>query len=251
MIDRKTKIAAGAFVFALMFGAALQLGDIHSMPLALAAAACAIISLAYIIWHGTNLLRVHYGKASLKLEPMHLIVVGLLIAVAGVVWQFATSNPIPASPNVQSQNFEGRPIGWQWYGWNSNQGGGGKPPLFGGLRFLGKNITDEAVQLNKLTVISSITGNTISARIAVGQRMLEQTNPVPPQAEFIIIAQFPNDEMLAEKDYLAEWGAMKLVTWAGEARYTISFDEKTVAKPFEATHPKPEPYVPHVTERRQ
>jgi|SRR5256885_14509107 hypothetical protein len=95
MFDARSKIGAGGFVFGIAFGAMLQLGDIHYPELMSLAGVIAASSLVYMTWHGINVLLFNRGKPSLKLEPVHLIILGLLIAAAGVGWQFARN----AAPN--------------------------------------------------------------------------------------------------------------------------------------------------------
>jgi hypothetical protein len=112
IFDARSKISAGGFVFGVAFGAALQLGDIHSPQLMLLAGAIAGASLVYMMWHGINVLLSRRGKPSLKLEPVHVILIGLLITAAGLGWQWAKGNvalssnwaaPAPASPASPAQ----------------------------------------------------------------------------------------------------------------------------------------------------
>jgi hypothetical protein len=78
----------------------LQLGDIHNPTLTPIVGVIAVASLGYMIWHGINVLRSHSGKPSLKLEPIHLIAIGLFIAVGGVGWLLVAGSS--RSPTVVS-----------------------------------------------------------------------------------------------------------------------------------------------------
>jgi hypothetical protein len=68
-------------------------GDEHTgdplWPLGLFFASISIVSMAYLAWHGMNWLRSCFGRREIKLEPIHLIVFGLVIAAAGVGWQWS------------------------------------------------------------------------------------------------------------------------------------------------------------------
>lgn len=46
------------------------------------------LPVVYAAWHGRNIWRAALGKAALTVEPLHLIVIGLLVSFAGVVWQW-------------------------------------------------------------------------------------------------------------------------------------------------------------------
>jgi hypothetical protein len=50
------------------------------------------------VWHGISAWRVHRGRGSLVLEPWHIIALGLVIAVGGLLWQWKYKPP--ADPQI-------------------------------------------------------------------------------------------------------------------------------------------------------
>jgi hypothetical protein len=58
-----------------------------------------------VAWHWTNVWRAKHGKSKLKMDPSYVIILGLLIAAGGVIWQQLrtpqtgdlTVTPVPAA----------------------------------------------------------------------------------------------------------------------------------------------------------
>ena len=150
-----------------------------------------------------------------------------------------------------NQNFRGHPIGWKWSGWkisNSDQ-------RFSGLQFTGKNVTKEdLVKLHDIFITSLINGVKLSPMVLLGGEMIrpDETNPIVPQAEFMIVADFPNNEMLTEDEFLSLWGKISIKTHTGKLHYAVSFDEPTIRASFARFHsdPEPTPPTPYVTRSR-
>jgi hypothetical protein len=98
-MERNTQIAAAFAVLSTCGQLAMGILEIHHQVLGLSFAAIAVVSMAYLLWHGMNWLRSYFGMREIKLEPIHVIVFGLLIAAAGVGWQWARPSTAP-SPAV-------------------------------------------------------------------------------------------------------------------------------------------------------
>jgi len=83
--------------WALILGGSLVTGFSARLPEAWQDARlyCGLASLAYGVvatgWHHVNLYRVKQGKTNLKLKSSHLIILGLVVALAVVAWQLRSA----------------------------------------------------------------------------------------------------------------------------------------------------------------
>src|SRR5260370_32145907 len=73
----------------------------------IAGAALALWVVLAFLWHGVNAWRQHKQKPRLKLEPSHVIILGLAIALCAVIWH---SRRAPLAPSAAATPIQGHDI---------------------------------------------------------------------------------------------------------------------------------------------
>jgi hypothetical protein len=86
-LDSKTKAAIAVSVLSTLGQTALQLSDYHNLSLAAGLLLAMLVPAAYAAWHGTNVWREAHNRSALRLDPLYVIILGLLITAGGVAWQ--------------------------------------------------------------------------------------------------------------------------------------------------------------------
>jgi hypothetical protein len=106
--NNKAKLAfiGGAILFLIESG--LQVSGLTNLPLAITLWGLAALLFLYWVGHSANDWRAKRGKPRLKLEPSHLITLGIIIAAAGLVWnQFwfvRDTGPILVTTTIPTAN---------------------------------------------------------------------------------------------------------------------------------------------------
>ena len=109
-MDRRTQTAIAVSVASVLGQTALQLSDYHNVPLAIGLAVITVLAVLYAMWHGINEWRDRHNKPSIKLEPSHVIIIGLLIAAAGVAWQLTQARANPTTGIATTVSPSDQPI---------------------------------------------------------------------------------------------------------------------------------------------
>jgi hypothetical protein len=206
-------------------------------------------------WHAINTWRVRHGKPSVKVEPVHLIILGLAISAAGVIW-LAVWQPkavIASTPPIVTQgNADPGPL--EWYKAFSMEGGPRAGRNIIALKFHGRNISEAEVELKSASLISAINGTKMALEIDVGNETvpIDQIGLVPKHAYITLTAKFgspdpsnPGKVMGLEPEaFLETWRQFSLNVQDDKKSYRIEFNEENLAGYFTGT------VGPHVTKKK-
>ena len=225
-----------------------------------------LVAAILVVGGGTWLLWL-YRKRLHLIEPWHIIALGALLIIAGLIWQqlvfiprkniadFSLFDPT-ASRAAAVSPMEGNPLAWQrspYLGWQKQKDGRIEVRT---VALRGKNIGTEEVQLVEAYIVSGITGKrldmNIFARNPDGTGLMvapRETNPIPPGANIQLSTEELNSTVgVPEADFLREWGTIFFTSEYGDKKHRITFDRKTMEALFEAERPPPTP--PHVTKSK-
>lgn len=162
----------------------------------------------YAAWHGANLWRQSRGRSALKLEPVHLILIGLLIAAAGLGWQWYSrsieSSVATSSSSAQTAisatahygiawNFDDTSRSDQYFlGLSKNPG---SETRIGSFQARGVNITDDNISCSSANIRVDATGQQLPVFFVISgdqgrqERIaVDQANAIPPAAEFLVVS---------------------------------------------------------------
>lgn len=189
-----------------------------------------------------------------RVEPIHVIIIGLVIAIGGVVWSnYRRPSQRPAAsnrgsrPNVQylieavSSKLEGSPLAWSaapMFRWLP-RADGGIDVL--GIAIEGKNVGNELIQLKDVYLISGITGDRISMKIqatsldgrTLSMNLAKDTHPIPKDAPINVSTDNLNGtDGIPENDFLKDWATFDFVAEYGGTEHRKTYDRKTISAQF-------------------
>jgi hypothetical protein len=216
----------------------------------------------FIWWLRVN--KAHLRDWVKRVEPVHVIALGLVIAAGGVIWMLyrAPANaPASATTEIQlgpAPAREGSPIAWNKaprLGWHKDTEG----RIFArSLTVLGENVSKEEVQFTDAFITSGITGQKITLTILADKRdgtrnsdvAVSDVNPIPPNAPVVLTTGELNGmKGIVEQDFLKSWGVIYFTAEYGNQKHRVTFDRSMLESLFVAERPKPR--APHVTQRAQ
>jgi hypothetical protein len=234
----------GKAIFAGIGGYVSQNPQIFPAWAVLLGGAAALWVVVAFLWHAMNTWREHNKKSRLRLEPSHVIILGLTIAAIGVIWQMRV-----AAPNAQvdtTKNASKESLAWVFSGM------AGKSDIngfrVGDIQFsTPKNETGKAVRLVEAYIQSGIDGGKrrplLLNTYEHGLIPLAQANPIPPNTENVtLMAEFPE---LSESDFMKDWGNITFVIQDSDHTFRGKVEEQTFRLVFDGYRPKAPP--PHVT----
>jgi hypothetical protein len=215
------------------------------------------VPVTYAVWHGANLWREQKGMPSLILEPVHVILLGLLIAFGGAIWQWRRGDtgpsPLervagPASPSrvaPSSKLSEAMPSApsptLELIEWRTNSisfWSGGDMVL--GMVIRGKINQDQPVTLLNAYVVSDATGERkdLTVQISPGPRVvpISEVNEIPPNALLELWAIFTNPGLMPA-EFLARWRSFRFHSEYGGCIYDVRFDSKDIERDAAASFP--------------
>lgn len=211
------------------------------------------IVLAFI-WHAINAWREHNKKSRLKLEPSHVIIMGLAIALGGVVWQMRS-----VAPSDQANN----PTRADLFDWNLNEvfnwhiPGGGQ--LFvDAFKINGVRRGPGLVVLESAEMVSLVTGEHLPLQILIpkgGGAPADQVEPIAPEAKIGLVASLRKSggEGMAESDFIRRWGKFEFRLGyridGSKASYSHLFDWDWVQRKIADANPNAPFPTPVVTRK--
>jgi hypothetical protein len=179
-VDSKTKAAIAISILSALGQTALQLSDYHNPSLALGLLVAMVAPAAYAAWHGTNVWRETHHKAALRLEPIYVVIFGLLIAAAGVGWQWYRQSLQIAHATTVSGADSSSVSATAHYGiaWNFDDpaknvfylGGGkglGEEAYALAFQAQGKNVSDDFISCSSGIIRSDLTGKILNLYLAI------------------------------------------------------------------------------------
>ena len=208
----------------------------------------AAASFVVLIWPLTTRVRV---------EPVHVIILGLLIAAGGAGWQWAKSSASPTLlPSPQAITHFG--ITWNFDD-QSRKGvyflsitkHPGQETTVTNFQASGVNSSAEPISCNAAYVMSDVTGDRLPVLFYIDNERVpvDQIKAIPPTAEFIVFSEgfftlFPGaPEQLPISKFLGEFGAFSFVFECNTGTYRRRFsvqDIRDLVNQLEASSiPKP------------
>jgi hypothetical protein len=202
-----------------------------------------------------------------SVEPSHIIILGLVIAFGGVIWQQRrTPSPDPRRvaelqsqlATVQQQLAETArawsplPNTTDTIQWNKIFGTSRAVDLVFALFLDGKGPASKSVKLKDAYLESGITGEVIKMKVGSTNPLddvfsISEANPIPPNGFIRLVAVMnpsaPN-QGLPNKEFLEHWRKVWFnATYENEKPDRILFDENVMGSYF------PEIAGPHVTRK--
>jgi hypothetical protein len=216
-------------------------------PLLIGAALFFIASIAVLCWPLRDADQRMRAKGKLKhplvwlaatLEPSHVIILGLVIATIGVVWQ-ARGTPSKARVGTATNDSGGKSLVWIFSGMAGKSDANGF--RVGDIQFWSaKNETGKPIRLVDAFIQSGIDGGKKRALVLNtlehGLIPLNQANPIPANTENItLMAEFPE---LSEADFMKDWGNITFVIQDSDHTFQGKVDERTFKQIFDGYRPK-------------
>jgi hypothetical protein len=174
----------------------------------------------------------HPARAVRLIEPSHVIILGLVIAAIGIVWQMRTAPP-------NGRLGTNKPLTWVFSGMAGKSDADGF--RVGDIQiWSAKNDTGKAVRLIDAYIQSDIDGGKkrplLLNTYEHGLIPLNQANPIPPDTENItLMAQFPN---LSEADFMRDWGKVSFVIQDSDHTVQGKIEEQTFKTVFDGYRPR-------------
>lgn len=150
-------------------------------------------------------------------EPLRMIVLGLGLIFIGFVIIISGTYRLGTLTNILSvPQTDGQPPGTTGFPLAVSSGPGGQLPVIDGrvsvnyLNFIAYNIGKSEIQLKRIILISGATGAVRNVKLLtdVGEIDISEANPVPPGAQFPIMAYFGDEikhTFMYEDEFLKDW----------------------------------------------
>lgn len=171
------------------------------------------------------------------IQPSHVIILGLAIAVIGVVWQMRVVAP---NTRLGTTNSGGREsLAWVFSGMAGKSDANGF--RVGDIQFWSaKNKTGKAIRLVDAYIQSGIDGGKkrrlLLNTLEHGLIPLEQASPIPANTENItLMAEFPE---LSEADFMKDWGNISFFIQDSDHTFQGKVDERIFREVFDSYRPK-------------
>jgi hypothetical protein len=228
----------GKAVFAGVGGYVSQNPQIFPAWAVLLGAAVALWVVLAFLWHAMNTWREHNKKSRLRLEPSHVIILGLAIALGGVVWQMnsaklaktetptnnttATTTPVVPLSDF-AWGFERYP-GYDFIGMSI---GGDGQLLVHQFQAQGHNNTKDPIVKVRGVVRSDRTNKEFSIlfNLTDGKYLTpDQLNPIPVDAIIDTRAYFSDDEKpIPLKQFLSDFVPFTFIFYYDGKTYRHTF----------------------------
>jgi hypothetical protein len=178
----------------------------------------------------------------IPLEPVHVIILGLVIAALGVVWQMRAPAP---TRTVATDTVGKTSLAWVFSGMAGKSDDNGF--RVSDIQFWSaKNETGKAVRLVDAYIQSGIDGGKrrplLLNTLEHGLIPVNQASPIPPNtANITLMAELPE---LSEADFMRDWGSINFVIQDSDHAFQGKVDESSFKTIFDGYRPKaPAPKV--------
>lgn len=218
----------------------------------------ALVSLFGVVVHLTNEVREARGKRRIKLEPYHLVWLGLLIAALGAGWQWYRGSP------QQSAAVSGNTAVWaaappppSHYGiaWNFDDpaknsiylGGGTSPGqewTIMSFQASGVNVSNDFISCSSGYIRSELTSKKLSLFFVLKDQSrvsIDEANAIPPGTEFQVVSErfdsilrpeAPGKAGIRLSRLMAEFGGFQFVWECDKGTYKRQFSAKDIRDLF-------------------
>lgn len=173
-----------------------------------------------------------------RVEPYHIIILGLAIALCGVIWQIRAPHKVQEANEIV-WNFDG----FLGAGWDEKNG-------VRVSKFWAEGLNGpKAASIGDAFVVSGMTGIPLAATISTanGYVALAQSYPIPANAKFHIQVLFydpskklgPDErEGMPETTFLNDWGKFEFAIKVDGIEHKYPFDKERVAAQLARVKPK-------------
>jgi len=217
----------GKALTALAGGYVSQHPEIFPSWAVLLGAAVSLWVVVAFLWHAVSTWREHKGKPRLRLEPSHIIILGLAIALAGVVWQMRSPQSgkpsLPDSTSTRdplSKNVAGPPIEWRFdspIGILFTYRKPGDAMLIQAIQIHATNKTDKPLKNVRAIIVPDMMDRKLDMRVNPHGYLLKPEDSatlVPPRASFDLMVAIPAKgdgipQGLQAHEFLSQYGGLK------------------------------------------